>query len=57
MMGVAGLASLQALSTGRADPATMAELANGRLRSKIPVLAHALTGLTRDHHRRLLAIQ
>jgi transposase len=57
MMGVAGRASLQALSTGRADPATMAELANGRLRRKIPVLAHALTGLRRDHPRRWLAIQ
>jgi transposase len=48
---------LEALIAGRADPATMAELAKGRLRSKIPVLVHALTGLLRDHHRRLLAIQ
>jgi transposase len=57
IMGVSGRAILEALMTGRADPATMAELAKGRLRSKIPVLAQALTGLTRDHHRRLLAIQ
>ena len=35
----------------------MAELAKGRLRSKIPVLEQALTGLVRDHHRRLLAMQ
>jgi transposase len=57
IMGVSGRAILEALIAGRADPATMAELAKGRLRSKIPVLVHALTGLTRDHHRRLLAIQ
>jgi transposase len=35
----------------------MAELAKGRLRAKIPVLEQALTGLVRDHHRRLLAMQ
>src|SRR5918995_7428354 len=57
IMGVSGRVILQALIMGRADPATMAELAQGRLRSKIPVLAQALTGLTRDHQRRLLAIQ
>jgi transposase len=57
IMGGSGRAILEALIAGRADPATMAELAKGRLRSKIPVLAQALTGLTRDHHRRLLAIQ
>jgi transposase len=42
---------------GRADPATMAELAKGRLRSKVPLLEQALTGLVRDHHRQLLALQ
>jgi transposase len=35
----------------------MAEWAKGRLRSKIPVLEQALTGLVRDHHRQLLALQ
>lgn len=57
IMGVSGRAILAALIDGRADPATMAELAKGRLRSKIPVLEQALTGLVRDHHRRLLAMQ
>ena len=57
IMGVSGRAILAALIDGRADPATMAELAKGRLRSKIPVLEQALTGLVRDHHRRLLALQ
>jgi transposase len=35
----------------------MAELARGRMRSKIPVLEQALTGIVRDHHRLLLATQ
>jgi transposase len=57
IMGVSGRAILAALIEGRTAPATMAELANGRLRSKIPVLEQALTGLVRDQHRRLLAMQ
>lgn len=57
IMGVSGRAILAALIEGRAAPATMAELAKGRLRSKIPVLEQALTGLMREHHRRLLALQ
>jgi transposase len=55
--GVSGRAMLAALIEGRAEPATMAELAKGCLRSKIPVLEQALTGLVRDHHRQLLALQ
>jgi transposase len=35
----------------------MAELAKRRMRSKIPLLEQALTGLVRDHHRQLLALQ
>ena len=57
IMGVSGRAILAALVEERADPATMAELAKRRLRSKIPLLEQALTGLVREHHRRLLAIQ
>ena len=57
IMGVSGRAMLAALIDGRTDPATMAELAQGRLRSKIPLLEQALTGLVRDHHRQLLALQ
>jgi transposase len=56
-MGVSGRAILAALITGRADPATMAELAKGRMRTKLPLLEQALTGLVRDHHRRLLTMQ
>jgi transposase len=54
IMSVSGRAMLAAWITGRADPATMAELATGRRRAKLPLLAQALTGLRRDHHRRLL---
>ena len=57
IFGGSGRAMLAALIEGQADPATMAELAKGRLRSKIPLLEQALTGLVRDHHRRLLTIQ
>jgi hypothetical protein len=57
IMGVSGRAILAVLIEGRTDPATMAALAKGRLRRKIPLLEQALTGLVRDHHRRLRAIQ
>jgi transposase len=56
IMGVSGRAMLEALIAGRADPTAMAERAKRRMRRKIPLLAQALTGLVRDHHRRLLAI-
>ena len=55
IMGVSGRAMLEALIAGRADPATIAELARGRMRAKIPVLPQALSGIVRDHHRLLLA--
>jgi transposase len=57
IMGVSGRAMLAALIAGRADPGTMAELAKGRMRTKLPLLEQALTGLMRDHHRRLLTLQ
>ena len=56
MMGLSGRAILRALIEGRADPATMAEWAHGRMRSPIPLLEQALTGLVRDQHRQLLAL-
>jgi transposase len=55
-MGVSGRAILAALMAGRAAPETMAELAKGRMRAKLPRLEQALTGLRRDHHRRMLAL-
>jgi transposase len=57
IMGVSGRAMLAAVIEGRAAPATMAEWAKGRLRSTIPGLEQALTGLVRAQHRQLLARQ
>jgi len=57
IMGVSGRARLEALLAGRGAPATMAERATRRMRSKIPVLEQALTGIVHDHHRPLLARQ
>jgi transposase len=57
IMGVSGRAMLEALIAGRADPATMAEWARGRMRRKIPLLEQALPGVVRDHHQLLLATQ
>ena len=57
IMGVSGRAMLEALIAGKADPATMANLAKRRMRAKLPLLEQALTGVVRDHHRQLLAMQ
>jgi transposase len=57
IMGVSGRAMLEALIAGRADPATMADLAKRRMRSKIPLIEQALTGIVQAHHRQLLAMQ
>lgn len=53
--GVSGRRMLEALIGGETDPATLAELAKGRLRNKREALEQALTGRVRDHHRFLLA--
>jgi len=52
--GVSAQAMLAALVAGQADPATMAEMARGRMRGKRAELAAALTGCLREHHRFLL---
>jgi transposase len=57
ILGVSGRAMLEALIVGKADPATMANLAKRRMRAKLPLLEQALTGVVRDHHRQLLAMQ
>ncbi len=49
--GVSGRLILQALIDGQTDPATLAEMAQRRLRSKIPELTQALTGRFTEHHR------
>jgi transposase len=55
ILGASGRAMLAALVAGHMAPAEMAELARGRLRTKKPALAQALTGRVRPHHRFMLA--
>jgi transposase len=50
IMGVSGRAMLAALIAGVTDPVVMAEMAKGRMRSKLPALTEALTGRFREHH-------
>ncbi len=45
---------LRALLAGERDPVRLAELAEGRLRAKIPALKLALEGNFREHHRFLI---
>jgi transposase len=54
VLGESGRAMLRALIAGEQDPAALAELARGRLRSKIPALRSALQGRVTEHHRFLL---
>ncbi len=50
VLGVSGRVMLEALIGGTADPEVLAELARGRLRSKIPALKEALEGHFSAHH-------
>jgi transposase len=54
IQGVSAQAMLRALCDGEDDPAVLAALARGRMRSKREVLEQALTGRVREHHRFLL---
>lgn len=54
VMGKSGRAMLEALLEGVSDPETLAELARGSLRGKLPALREALEGRVDAHHRVLL---
>ncbi|MBS2536849.1 IS110 family transposase [Catenulispora sp. NF23] len=54
IFGVSGRAMLEALAAGQRDPETLAQLARGRMRAKIPKLIQALTGRFTDHHADLI---
>lgn len=54
IFGVSGRAMLDAVVAGERDPRTLAELARGRMRVKIPKLVQALTGPFEDHHAYLI---
>jgi len=53
--GVSAKAILHSLIAGKSDPKSLADLAKGRLRNKIPELQRALRGVVKPHHRLLLA--
>jgi transposase len=54
LQGVSARLILDALVDHHDDPTVMADLAKGRLRSKIDQLSEALTGRVTDHHRFML---
>lgn len=54
VLGKSGRAMLEALIAGEQDPAVLAEMARGRMRSKRPELQRALDGRLLGQHRILL---
>jgi transposase len=50
ILGASGRAMLDALVAGTTDPAALAELAQGKLRRKLPALREALEGRFEPHH-------
>jgi transposase len=56
VLGVSGRAMLEALVAGQANPDALAELAQRKLRAKIPQLRLALHGRVTEHHRFLLRL-
>jgi transposase len=54
LLGVSGRLMLDALLAGQQDPTVLAQLAKGRLRSKIPALEEALEGRFTAGHRLLI---
>jgi transposase len=56
LLGVSGRAMLRALIAGQRDPEQLAELARGRLRTKIPALAAALEGRFGQHHAIIIGL-
>jgi len=57
VMGVSGRAMLEAMANGEKSPQVLADLAKGRLRSKLRDLEEALRGLVGPHQRMLLQSQ
>jgi transposase len=55
ILGTSGRARLAALVAGTTDAATLADLARGRLRRKLPALQEALRGQYRAHHAFLIS--
>jgi len=55
VLGKSGRAMLAALVEGTTDPAVLADLAQGKLRRKLPALREALAGRFRTHHALLVS--
>src|SRR5436309_1822487 len=55
VLGASGKAMLRALCEGNADPVALAELAQGKLRRKIPALRAALEGHFSANHALLVS--
>ncbi|RIK34531.1 MAG: IS110 family transposase, partial [Chloroflexi bacterium] len=53
--GASARAILAAILAGQSDAPALADLAQGRLRHKLPALERALAGHVREHHRFLIA--
>jgi transposase len=56
VLGVSGRAMLAALVAGERDPLVLAELARGKLRTKLPQLRQALRGRFSEHHALLVGL-
>jgi transposase len=56
VLGVSGRAMLGALVAGERDPQVLAELAQGKLRKKLPQLRQALRGRFGEHHALLVGL-
>ena len=55
LFGVSGRQMIEAMIAGQRNPTVLAEMAQGRMRAKIPVLREALSGRFEDHHAFLAA--
>ena len=50
ILGVSGRAMLEALIAGERDPQILAQMAKGRMRTKVNALSQALVGRFGEHH-------
>lgn len=57
IFGVSGVEMVRALLCGEQSPRQIANLARGKMRKKIPLLARALEGHLLEHHKCLLKIE
>jgi transposase len=57
VLGKSGRAMLHAMAAGTTDPATLAGMAQGRLRAKHAELMEALRGRLNDHQQKMLRMQ